>query len=98
MYRTIILPAVLYRCEAWSVTREGHRRGVFQNRALSRIFGPKRDEVAEGWRRLHNEEFHNSNVSPNIIRVIRSRRMRMMGGCSKHERENKCVKNFGRKT
>jgi hypothetical protein len=49
---------------------------VFENRVLRKIFGPKREEVAGGWRRLHNEEFHNLYASPNIIRVIRSRRMR----------------------
>jgi hypothetical protein len=49
---------------------------VFENRVLRRIFGPKREEVAGGWRRLHNEEFHNLYVSRNIMRVIRSRRIR----------------------
>jgi hypothetical protein len=49
---------------------------VFQNRVLRRIFGPKREEVAGGWRRLHNEELHNLYTSPNIIRVIKSWRMR----------------------
>jgi hypothetical protein len=49
---------------------------VFENRVLRRIFGPKRENVAGGWRKLHNEELHNLYVSPNIIRVIKSRRMR----------------------
>jgi hypothetical protein len=48
---------------------------VTENRVLRRIFGPKRDEVAGDWRRLHNEELHNLNASPNITRVIKSRRM-----------------------
>jgi hypothetical protein len=52
---------------------------VFQNRGLRRIFGPKREEVAGGWRRLHNEERHNLYTSPDIIRVIKSRRMSWMG-------------------
>jgi hypothetical protein len=52
---------------------------VFENRVLRRIFGPKREEVAGGWRRLHNEELHNLYDSPNIIRVIKSRRMRWAG-------------------
>jgi hypothetical protein len=49
---------------------------VFENRVLRRIFGPKRDEVTEGWRKLHNEELHNFYSSPSIIRTIKSRRMR----------------------
>jgi len=57
IYRTIILPVVLYGCETWSLTlREEHRLRVFENRVLMRIFGPKRDEVTEDWRKLHNEE------------------------------------------
>jgi hypothetical protein len=51
---------------------------VFENRVL-RIFGPKRDEVTGGWRRLHNEELHNLYSSPSIIRVIKSRRMSWAG-------------------
>jgi len=57
--KTIILPVVLYGCETWSLTlREEHRLRVFQNRVLRRIFGPKRDEVTEEWRKLHNEELN----------------------------------------
>jgi hypothetical protein len=52
---------------------------VFENRALRRIFGPKRDEVIGGWRKLHNEELHNLYCSPSIIRIIKSRRMRWAG-------------------
>jgi hypothetical protein len=52
------------------------RLRMFQNRMLRRIFGTKREEVAGDWRRLHNEEFHNVSASPNIIREIKSRRMR----------------------
>jgi hypothetical protein len=48
---------------------------VFENRVLRRIFGPKRDEVTGGWRKLHNEELHNLYSSPSIIRKIESRRM-----------------------
>jgi hypothetical protein len=48
---------------------------IFENRALRRIFVPKREEVVGGWRRLHNREFHNLHVSPNIVRMIKSRRM-----------------------
>jgi hypothetical protein len=49
---------------------------VFENRMLSRIFGPRRDEVTTDWRKLHNEELHNLYSPPNIIRMIKSRRMR----------------------
>jgi hypothetical protein len=60
----------LYGCEAWSLTlREEHILRVFENRVLRRIFGPKREKVVGGWRRLHNEELHNLYISPNIIRV-----------------------------
>jgi hypothetical protein len=56
--------------------RKERRLKVFENRVLSRIFGPKRDEVTGGWRKLHNEELHNLYSSPSIIRIIKSRRMR----------------------
>jgi hypothetical protein len=80
IYKTIILPVVLYGCETWSLTfREEHRLRVFENRVLRRIFGPKRDEVTGGWRKLHNEELHNLYSSPSIIRMIKSRRMRWAG-------------------
>jgi hypothetical protein len=63
-------------CETWTLTlREEHRLRVSENRVLRRIFGPKREEVAGGWRRVHNEELHNLYASPNIIRVIKSRMM-----------------------
>ena len=58
IYRTIILSVVLYGCETWSLTlREERGLRVFENRVLRRVFGPKRDEVTEDWRKLHNEEF-----------------------------------------
>jgi hypothetical protein len=58
--------------ETWSLTlREQCRLGVFENRVLRIIFGPKRDEETGGWRELHNEELHNLYSSPNIIRVIK---------------------------
>jgi hypothetical protein len=69
IYKTIILPVVLYGCETWSLTlREEHRLRASGNRVLRRIFGPKRDEVTGGWRKLYNEELHNLYSSPTIIR------------------------------
>jgi hypothetical protein len=56
-----------------------YRLGVFQNRALRRIFGPKRNEVTGEWRKLHNEELHDLYSSPNIIRIIKARRIRWAG-------------------
>jgi hypothetical protein len=80
IYRSIILPVVLYGCETWSLSlREEHRLRAFENRVLRGIFGPKRDEVTGEWRRLHIEELNDLYSSPTIIRVIRSRRMRWAG-------------------
>jgi hypothetical protein len=56
-----------------------HKLRVFENRVVRRIFRPKRDGVAGGWRKLHNEELHNLYSSPSIIRIINSRRMRWAG-------------------
>ena len=52
---------------------------MFENRVLRRIFGPKRDEVTGEWRKLHNEKLNNLYSSPNIVRVIKSRRMKLAG-------------------
>jgi hypothetical protein len=80
IYKTIVLPVVLYGCESWFLTlREEHRLEVFQNRVLRRIIGPKRDEVTGEWRKLHNGELRDLYSSPSIIRIIRSRRMRRAG-------------------
>jgi hypothetical protein len=80
IYKTIILPVVLYGFETWSLTvREDHKLRVFENRVLSGIFGPKRDEVTGGWRKLRNKELHNLYSTPIIIRIINSRRMRWAG-------------------
>jgi hypothetical protein len=80
IYEIIILPVVLYGCETWSLTlMEEHRLRVFENRVLRRIFGLKRDEVTEEWRKLPSRELHNLYSSPDIIRQIKSRRMRLAG-------------------
>jgi hypothetical protein len=72
-------PAVK-KCETWSLTvREEHKLGVFENRVLTRIFGPNRDGVTGGWIKLHNEELRDLYSSPSIIRIIKSRRMRWAG-------------------
>jgi len=78
--RTIILPVVLYGCETWSlILREECRLRVFENRVPRRLFGPKRDVVRGECRKLHNEELNDLYFSPNIIREIKSRRMRLAG-------------------
>ena len=88
IYRTIILPVVLYGCETWSLTmREEHRLRVFENRVLSRTFGPKRDGVTGEWRKLVNEELNDLCTSLNIVRVIKSRRMNWAGHVARMEEE-----------
>jgi hypothetical protein len=70
---------ILHGCETWSLTlREERRLRVFENSVL-RIFGPKREEVTGEWIELHNEELKYLYTSPNILRVIKSRRMRRAG-------------------
>jgi len=80
IYRTIIFPVVLYGCETLSLTlREERRLRVLENGVLKRIVGPKKDEVTGELRKLHNEELNDLYSSPNIFRVIKSRRMRWAG-------------------
>jgi len=80
IYKSILLPFVLYRCETWLLTlREEHRLRVFENRALRRIFGSGKNEVTGGWRKLQNEELSDTYSSPNIVRVIKSRGMSRAG-------------------
>jgi hypothetical protein len=90
IYKTVILRFVLYGCETWSLTLgEEHRPRVFDNRVLRRIFGPKREEDGS-WRKLHNDKLHNLYSSPNIVRVIKSRRMRWAGHVARMG-EGRCV-------
>jgi hypothetical protein len=79
IYKTIILPDILYGCETWSLTlREENRLRMFENRVLTRTFGPNGDYVMGEWRQLHSGELHNLYWSPDI-RQIKSRRMRWAG-------------------
>ena len=76
IHRTVILPVVLYGCETCSLTlKEERRLRVFENRVLGGMFGPKTDELTGEWRKIHNEELNDLYCSPNIVRVIKSRKM-----------------------
>ena len=90
IYRTIILPIVLYGCETCSLTlREKRKLRVFENMVLRRIFGPRRDEVTGDWNRMHNEELNDLYSSPNIVRVIKSRRTRWAGHVARMDEERR---------
>jgi hypothetical protein len=80
IYKTKILPVVLYGYETWSLTlRVECRLRVFENKVLRRIFGPKRDEVTGEWKKVRNEELRDLYSSPSLIRIIKPRRMRWVG-------------------
>jgi hypothetical protein len=67
----------MYGCETWSpILREEHSLRELENWVLRRIFGSKKDEIVRDWKKLHNQELHNLYSSPNVIRIIKSRRMR----------------------
>jgi hypothetical protein len=90
IYKTVILPVMLYGCETWSLTlKEEHRLRVFGNRMLRRIFGPK-SEVDRSWRKLHNDELHNLYFSPNIVREVE-----VGGTCGSHGGGERCLQGFG---
>ena len=80
LYHVCICVIVLYGCETWSlILRKERKLRVFESMVLRRIFGTRRDEVTGEWRRLHNEELNDLYSSPNIVRVMKSRRMRWAG-------------------
>jgi hypothetical protein len=83
MYRTLILPFILYGFEIWFLTlREERRMGVFKNRVLRRIFEPKRDEVTGEWGKLHNEELNDLYSCTQIYSVDQIQKNEMGGPCS----------------
>jgi len=83
IYRTIILPVVLYGCKTWSLKlREERMLRMSENRVLRRIFGPKRDEITEDWRKLRNNELNDLYSSTNIVRVINSEKNEIGGACN----------------
>ena len=92
IYRIITLPVVLYGCETWSLTlKEERRLRMFEKRVLRRIFGPKRDEVTEEQRKLHNEELNDLYCSPSIL----VRRMRWAGHVARKGEEERCIQGCG---
>ena len=96
IYRTIILPVVLYGGETWSLTfREERRLRMFENMVLRREFGPKRDEIRMEWRKLHNEELSDLYSLPNILRVVKSRRMRWAGHVARMGEGERCAQDSG---
>jgi hypothetical protein len=71
--------------------REERKLRMFKNRLLRRKFGPKRDEIKEVWRKLHNEELHDLYSSSTILRVMKSRTHELGGACSSNEKGEACT-------
>jgi hypothetical protein len=98
IYKTIILPVVLYGCGTWSLTlREEHRLRVLENRVLRRIFGPKRDEVRGKWRKLHSQELHNLHSSPKYHKAVEVKKNEVGRACGTHGTGQKILQGFGGK-
>lgn len=77
IYRTVILPVILYGCEKWSTALAiEHKLRVFENKLLRKTYGPKWDEMTGKWRRLHHVELHRLYDSHDIIRIMKSRMLR----------------------
>ena len=86
-------------CETWSlILRKERSLGVFENRVFRRIFGPERDEVTREGRKLHNEELNDLYSSLNIVSVDQIKKNEIVGACSTHGGEKRCIWGFGRES
>jgi hypothetical protein len=86
MYRIIALSVVLYGCETWSLTLREERMTVFEDRVLRRLFGSKRDQITREWRILGSGKVYHLSFSPNIARMMKSRRIRWVGNVAPTEK------------